>query len=258
MKNKLLYSVMFCSALVFIITTIKLYSIERERDQGKETYESIVSEVKRQTSNLSTEKSSVSEEVNQTTSESQPKSLINFDDLKRMNKETVAWITMDGTNIDYPVAQGVDNEYYLKHTFDLKENSCGSIFVDEKCETPFHQFLTILYGHHMRNGTMFSDLTKYKDASFARMHRTISIETEQGGISYTIFAVTVIKGKDINLYEELSSDEQKESFIEGIKSDRLFDLNQQFTKEEECIALVTCDYSKKDGRMIVYAKKEVE
>lgn len=91
---------------------------------------------------------------------------IDFEGLRAINKDIVAWIQIPGIGVDYPVVQGEDNEHYLHYTFDGKENIAGSIFLDSRNRADFTDSKVILYGHNMQDGSMFSQLEKYKDKNF--------------------------------------------------------------------------------------------
>lgn len=98
---------------------------------------------------------------------------IDFDGLRAINGDIVAWIQIPGIGVDYPVVQGKDNEHYLHYTFDGKANKAGSIFLDYRNRADFTDSKVILYGHNMKDGSMFSNLKKYRDADF---------RTEQGKV----------------------------------------------------------------------------
>lgn len=91
---------------------------------------------------------------------------IDFEGLRAINEDIVAWIQIPGIGVDYPVVQGEDNEHYLHYTFDGKENIAGSIFLDFRNKADFTDRKVILYGHNMLDGSMFSHLEKYQDKDF--------------------------------------------------------------------------------------------
>ncbi len=93
---------------------------------------------------------------------------VDFDGLRVINKDIVAWIRIPGIGVDYPVVQGKDNEHYLHYTFDGKANKAGSIFLDYRNRADFIDSKVILYGHNMKDGSMFSNLKKYQDAGFRK------------------------------------------------------------------------------------------
>lgn len=93
---------------------------------------------------------------------------IEFGELQKINPDIVAWIRIDGLGIDYPVVQGEDNEHYLYYTFRGEANVAGSIFLDYRNKADFSDSKIILYGHNMKNGSMFGSLKKYQDESVFR------------------------------------------------------------------------------------------
>ena len=98
---------------------------------------------------------------------------IDFDGLRAINKDIVAWIQIPGIAVDYPVVQGKDNEHYLHYTFDGKANKAGSIFLDYRTRPDFTDSKVILYGHNMKDGSMFSNLKKFENVDFQKNHKTV-------------------------------------------------------------------------------------
>lgn len=98
---------------------------------------------------------------------------IDFDGLREVNGDIVAWIQIPGIGVDYPVVQGKDNEHYLHYTFDGKANKAGSIFLDYRNRADFTDSKVILYGHNMKDGSMFSNLKKFENVDFRKEHKTV-------------------------------------------------------------------------------------
>ena len=97
--------------------------------------------------------------------------------LFEQNEDFIGWIKIDGTKIDYPVMQSPNNpDYYLKHSFEKAYSDYGVPYIDEACATGISNNL-VIYGHHMKNGTMFSDLCNYTDADFCKEHPIINFDT---------------------------------------------------------------------------------
>ena len=113
---------------------------------------------------------------------------IDFDELKKINDDCVAWIYIEDTDINYPIVQGSDNSYYLKHLIDGKWNSSGSIFMDSRVSADISDRHSIIYGHHMKNGTMFSGLTKYKEQEYFDAHPEGWLITPEGTYRIEFFA----------------------------------------------------------------------
>lgn len=108
--------------------------------------------------------------------------------LAAVNPDVAGWIYIPGTTVSYPVLQGQDNDYYLRHTWERKWNSCGSIFLDSRVPRDFSGGNTIIYGHQMKNGTMFTPLHGYGDADFWREHPSIYVADGACVRRYEVFA----------------------------------------------------------------------
>ena len=102
---------------------------------------------------------------------------IDFAALRKINEDVKAWIYLEDTAIDYPVLQTTNNDYYIYHMFNGQENGAGSIFIDYRNEKPFKDFVTVLHGHRMKDGSMFKPLVQYSDPEFYKSHKVIEITT---------------------------------------------------------------------------------
>lgn len=111
-----------------------------------------------------------------------------FAALAAVNPDIVGWITVPGTSISYPVVQTTDNDRYLHETFEGKRNGSGCVFMDKDNQPDGRGQHTILYGHNMKNGSMFHDLVQYKQADFFTEHRTVYFDTPQGRTELTVVA----------------------------------------------------------------------
>lgn len=178
------------------------------------------------------------------------------------NADFVGWISIDGTNINYPVMQTPDHpNFYLKHAFDRSYSNYGTPYVQENCMVGSSDNL-ILYGHHMNNGSMFADLCKYESEDFYRAHSTIHFDTLDGYGDYEIVAVfkTVVYSQDGFKYYhfvEADSREDFDAFIEQCKALALYDTGISAEYGDSLITLSTCEYSRNNGRMVVVAKRIV-
>lgn len=113
---------------------------------------------------------------------------IDLEALREVNPDIVGWIALPGTEISYPLVQGTDNDYYLAHTWDRENSSCGAIFLDCGANKDFSGHHTIVYGHRMRNGTMFTALKGYRDAAFLAEHPSVYVVLDSGVYRYDIFS----------------------------------------------------------------------
>ena len=113
---------------------------------------------------------------------------VDFEALQVINPDIVAWLYIEGTEINYPVVQGADNEYYLKHLFDGTYNSSGCLFLDSRNTNDFTDAHSIIYGHHMKNGKMFAVLDGYKNQLFYDEHPVALLLTPDGNFTLEFFA----------------------------------------------------------------------
>ena len=112
------------------------------------------------------------------------------DELYQQNPDMVGWIQIEGTRIDYPVMQTpADPNYYLKHDFEKRYTDYGCPFMQADCDVLSQSDNLILYGHNMKDGSMFADLAKYRSKDFWQTHKTVRFDTMEGGGAYEIFAV---------------------------------------------------------------------
>ena len=112
-----------------------------------------------------------------------------FAELRAVNADVCAWVTLDGTGVDYPVVQGKDNLTYVNTDVYGNFSLAGTIFLDTRCAPDFAGGYSLLYGHHMVSGQMFGDLEKYQDAAFLREHRTGTLLLPDGACTLEVFAL---------------------------------------------------------------------
>ncbi len=143
---------------VFGIAAMNLVEIGKEYYDGQKEYE----ELKEYT-----EEEPNGQQDDPAESKAEEKT-IDFAELRKINEDIVAWIQIPGIGVDYPVVQGEDNEYYLYHTFCREANKAGSIFLDCRNRADFTEPCVIIYGHNMKDGSMFSNLKKYQDNAFRK------------------------------------------------------------------------------------------
>ena len=180
--------------------------------------------------------------------------------VQEQNSDFVGWLSVPGTNIDYPVMQTVDEpNFYLKRGFDKQYSDYGVPYVQENCDIALSDNC-VIYGHHMNNGTMFTDLCKYENEDFYREHKTIHFDTLSGFGEYEIVAVfkTVAYSEQGFKYYHFTRAESAEDFDDYIaqcKALSLYDTGVTAEYGDRLITLSTCEYSRKNGRMVVVAKR---
>ncbi len=187
-----------------------------------------------------------------TSEESEYASPVSFEELKAINSDIVAWIVCEGTEINYPVAQGEDNSYYLNHLFDGTENASGSIFMDMDNDPNFGDDNTILYGHHMQDGSMFATLENYKEQSFYEEHPEMMLYTADHTYRINIFAGNVLSGVG-TVFPIMFADEQENlDYLEACIEASPIDTGITPQAGDQLITLVTCTYDYDNARYAVY------
>ena len=178
---------------------------------------------------------------------------VDFEKLKATNSDVKGWIWLNGTNIDYPIVQGEDNDYYLHRDLDGSYLYDGCIFIDAAVEDPFSSNEnTVIYGHHMMSGAMFHDLSKYiREDDFMETHDTIVIETETGSYDLKVVAYCN-ESADSNLYTTWFSDSKgamsKSDFISLVNSKAKKLSGYPFDESDTFVTLSTCAYNYGDAR----------
>ncbi|MGG4146045.1 class B sortase [Paenibacillus algorifonticola] len=192
----------------------------------------------------------------------EPVMLPQFQELYERNPDIVGWLRIDGTRIEYPVMQNLqDAEYYLNHDFDKKENKGGLPFLDGHSRTNGSDIL-LIHGHHMKSGWMFKDLMKYKNESFYKEHAAFQFSTLYEKEEYEIVAVILseVYRKSDNVFkyyqiENVSTPAEFNSYVQNIKKLALYDTGVTARYGDKLIVLSTCEYSTENGRLAVVARK---
>ena len=181
--------------------------------------------------------------------------------LYEQNNDFVGWIQIDGTNINYPVMQTPDNpDYYLKHSFEKTWSDYGVPYLDESCVIGQSNNL-VIYGHHMSNGSMFCDLELYSDPAFCMDHPVIRFDTLSSFGEYEVIAVFRYNtNQETFRYDrEVNMDEGRFSwFIEQVHARELFSTGKDASFGDQLLTLSTCEYTYKNGRLVVVARKVVQ
>lgn len=182
MKSKyLMIGAAVCAAL-FLFSGVMLYRQYADEKQSAEAFDNIAALVQEETPPADEPQESEPPQPEQTAFEK-------YAAVYEQNSDFVGWISIEGTNIDYPVMQTIDNpNYYLKHSFEKQYSDYGVPYVQENCALGISDNI-VIYGHHMNDGSMFSDLCKYESEDFYREHKTIRFDTLSGFGEYEVVAV---------------------------------------------------------------------
>ena len=179
-----------------------------------------------------------------------------FDMLQKENDELVGWITMAGTQIDYPILKADNNVDYLKRDFYKETNIAGSIFMDYRNSVESPGRNTIVYGHRMKDGSMFEQLTKYQDPEFLESHQTFEFDTLYDSYEAEIFAVYITKTEFDYIQTDFEDDAEYEQLLTQIQEESMFETDVEVTADDHILTLSTCDYQldPNDGRLVIQAK----
>ena len=236
---------------VFLFSGYKLYTIFSEYNKGAKEYESIMDEV-------ITIDSSKKEEEGKT--EEQEVFQVDFEKLQSINKEIVGWIRFDNPEkISYPIIQGKDNDKYLKKTVEGKKNSAGSIFMDAYNTADFSDKNTFIYGHNMKNGSMFGQLRKYKSFDFYKENPYFYIYTPDGKeVKYEVYAVCIVEDTSESYNKFYENDDAYLKYLQYIKSIARYDTGVKVTAQTQLVSLSTCTNVTETQRLLVHGVKVEE
>ena len=184
-----------------------------------------------------------------------------FRELVEENPDMVGWIRIDGTKVNYPVMQTPnDPQYYLRKNFKKSYSIAGTPFMQWNCEIGESDNL-IIYGHHMKNGTMFGSFENYKKQDYYEKHKYVRFDTMNHRGIYKIvivFKTTVYDDVGYKYYEYTGSYGDEEAFneyIRNIKSLQIYDTGFEPVFGDELLTLSTCEYSAQNGRLVLVCKK---
>ena len=186
-----------------------------------------------------------------------------FADLYTRNHEFVGWLTVDGTNIDYPVMHTPDDEEkYLRRDFDGNSSSSGTLFVAAASDPIAPSDNVIIYGHNMKAGTMFHSLLNFEKKEYYEEHKLIEFDTIEEDAQYEVIAAfrTKIDESDPSLYKyyefhNASSEEEFNEYVSKVKSMTPYEIEATAKYGDKLITLSTCAYHAEEGRYVIVAKK---
>lgn len=177
---------------------------------------------------------------------------IDFQALWAVNPDVVGWLTIPDTQIDYPILQGKDNDQYLHTDMEGNETVAGEIFLDFEDEGDFSSLHNIIYGHHMKNGTMFKDVVYFKEQEFFDAHSRIVIYTPEREIQLEPLAALYTSPDGIRRKTYFRSEEGFRGYVEAMTEGALAK-SEPRQPVERLYSFVTCSYEFSNARTILYA-----
>ena len=201
-------------------------------------------------------------EINYTEKQDKPPILKKYETLYNKNRKLIGWLKIEGCDIDYPVMQTSNNEYYLDHNYNQKYDKNGSLFLDKDCDAAFPNDNMIIYGHHMKSGKMFGNLNYYSKESFWEDNKEFTFDTIYETGTYAVmyvFRSKIYSEEEIvfKYYQfiDATSENEFNSNMEEMANMSLYDTGVTASYGDRLITLSTCDSSEEDGRFVVVAKK---
>lgn len=256
MKKKICMILMAAFVLLFGTSAYFIYDHYRQDKQQAELYDSLAE--------LVDSAAEAEEEPAEPILYTEEKTVLpELAELYQQNSDLAGWIRIENTNINYPVMHTPDNpDFYLKHGFDKEYSDYGCPYVQENCDVQLPSDNVIIYGHHMKNGSMFCDLEKFKSKDFWQEHKTISFSTVTDRYEYEIVSVfkTFVYSDSPDSFKyyhfvNAETPENFSAFVDKCKELSLYETGVSAEYGDKLITLSTCEYSRTNGRLVVVAKR---
>lgn len=171
-------------------------------------------------------------------------------ELSQSYDSSIGWIYIPDTNINYPIMQAEDNEYYLHRSYDGSYLYSGSIYLDWRCKSDFSGDVNMLYGHNMQNGSMFADVTKFIDSNYFDSHDYGWLTTENAVYKIDFFSVS--QPENYDSFYDVNADVN--SWLDNLRSESFIWRNLEFSNEDKFISLSTCTGSEGSSRTVLTGK----
>ena len=244
--KKVILNIIIYMILLFVLTYsgIKIFKWYKDKNNNNKIAEQIKSTV-------------IVERENNNEYENKKEYTVDFYKLKEQNNETVAWINVPNTNVEYPVVKTKNNSFYLNHSFDKSNNLAGWIFADYKNKFDGTDKNIVIYGHNMRDGSMFGNLKNILNSDWYNNEENLNItfNTENESCIYKVFSVYKIESEDYYIKTNFKNDNEFEKFINTIKGRSIKDFGIDVSKDDTVLTLSTCANNNK-YRIVLHAKKE--
>lgn len=274
MKRKILSAVVGAAGLVaayFIVSGISNMIYQRPAESESTQAESEAEEAGQGTEEakaamtedeinemLAEMKSTETAKTQEQTEETEAVIPVKFTELQQVNPDVYAWITVPGTEIDYPILQHAsDNSYYLMHNIDGSYGYPGCIYTENLNSKDFTDNNTVIYGHNMKNGSMFAQLHKFEDPDFFNENREVLIYLPDEVLHYTIFAAHIYDDRHLLYSFDFSDQDVYQKYLDSVFGTRdmsaNIDKDMTVTKDDRIVTLVTCIGSQPNNRLLVQA-----
>ena len=236
-------------SFLMIFSAWKIFDIQRTYKAGKDTYDNLEQYVSVSTYPTLTKEDPALPYTEEEISVDWPQ--VDFNQLQEINPDVIGWIYIEGTEINYPVVQGTDNDYYLTHLVDGTRNSSGSIFMDASASSDLTDQHSIIFGHNMKNGTMFAALMNYKDPAFYEEHPEILFLTPTCNYLIRIFSGHIADAS-VNAWEREFKDIHFSDWLSTVTKQSLFLSEHQPQSDDLIVSLSTCSYEFNDAKFLLH------
>lgn len=238
--------------LVILLCGKRLWDYYRQSEESQEKYQ----QVEEIAFPSGEEETDLGEPGN--TNTAAPKDDYDYSSLLQINPECIGWLKIEGTDISYPVVQGTDNSFYLSHDFLKKRAICGCLFVDFRNDLSAKEEHVIIYGHQMKDGSMFKQLNGYKKEDFFLQHNRITFYIKSKKYQYMVAAVFVTnaeQSRDYYNYLHKETRVEQMEYLKEMEKYQQYSTGVKLEPDDELLSLSTCEYSSSNGRLIVLARR---
>lgn len=260
LKKWIRVTILIIFIIILIFSTFKLFIWKQDSNKTKDIEEEIID-------NADTEERQAIEENTQNINPPDDKDndywnyikmdmlSVNFDDLKKKNSDTVGWIKVEGTNINYPVVQTTDNKYYLNHSYDKTSNKAGWVFADYRNSFDELDKNTVIYAHGRVDTTMFGSLKNILKSSWYnnKNNHIIKFSTPKENTLWQVFSVYTIEAESYYITTKFPSNEYFKEFVTTLKNRSKIEFSAIPNENDKILTLSTCKDSK-GNRVVMHAK----
>lgn len=248
-KKILIGVLFFLFGAVFAFSAVRLLQAGHVYRVGSETYEDLA-----RSAVTKKEESPVPSVPEAVELPKEPLLDVDFEMLRSVNEQVVGWICSDNEELNYPIVQGEDNEYYLRRLVDGTYNSNGSIFMDYRNSHTMEDRNTLIYGHNMGNHTMFASLLDYSTEGYYEENPVIILQTPEEGFYLEVFSGYVTDASSTGYRIDFANDADYAAFLEEIREKSEFETEVEVTAEDRIVTLATCSYRFDDARYVLHCK----
>ena len=248
-RNKIYMMCMILAGILFFGSLGAIVRIYMSYQEGEQVYEELAEYIREPESNKEPEGEKSSEENSEFTFLQ-----VDFESLQSINPEVIAWIQIPALDISYPVAKGTDNDYYLHHMINGETHKSGSIFMDYHNQKDFTDSNTIIYGHNMRDGSMFGTLETYQDSGVYDVYPKFYVYVPGYVYEYHIFSCYAAPVNHVAYTYSFTDVKDYQKFLAVIQASSEYDTGISVSEKDRVITLSTCVNTRKDYRYLVHGR----